>query len=114
MNTIYIRSQNSQAFIRDIVRMIHYHVLLWLIGIFKLFSQLRRYIFLLVNLRSIFRFILLSFVGLGILPSGWDMLQPLLIDHLILELCKTNLCGIRVLLLICPEEGVHSNLASLI
>jgi hypothetical protein len=38
-------------------------------------------------LRSIFRFILLSFVGLGILPSGWDMLQPLLIDHLILELC---------------------------
>jgi hypothetical protein len=66
--------------------MIHYHVLFWLISIFKLFSKLRRHILLLINLRSIFRFFLLSFVGLGIFPSGWDMLQPLLIDHLILEL----------------------------
>ena len=97
--------------------MIHYHVLLRLISILKLFSQLvwRHILILLVNLRSIFRFFLPSFVGLGgTLPSGWDVLQPLLIDHLILELCETNLCGIRILLFISSEKGVHSNLASLI
>ena len=94
--------------------MIYYHVLLWLISIFKLFSYLRRHILLLVNLRSNFRFFLLSFVSLGILPSGGNVLQPLLIDHFILELCKTNLCGISILLFICPEEGVHCDLASLI